>query len=73
MLIKIDSLEYERFTDEQKIKELQYHVTDLLWSNDDARLIGFRAWIKMKIKETRNMMEYYRRNENENRKIDEEE
>ena len=67
--MKIDSLKDSRFTDEQKVKELQYAVTDLLWENDEARLIGFRAWIIEKRNETQNMLEYYERNENENKRI----
>ena len=69
ILIKIDSLKDSRFTDEQKVKELQYAVTDLLWENDDARLLGFRAWLIEKRNETKNMLEYYERNENENKRI----
>lgn len=69
ILMKMDSLKDSRFTDEQKVKELQYAVTDLLWENDEARLLGFRAWLIEKRDETKNMLEYYERNENENRRI----
>ena len=56
-------------SDDRKIREMVHVISDGLWGNSEAEIMGFKKWIVYKRKETIDMIEYYKVNDNEYNRI----
>jgi len=60
-------------SDDRKVREMVHVISDGLWGNKEAETMGFKRWIIYKRKETIDMIEYYKVNDNEYNRISEKE
>lgn len=56
-------------SDDRRVREMVHVISDGLWGNKEAETMGFKKWIVHKRKETINMIEYYKVNDDEYNKI----